>query len=99
MGFKRPRESKNAGSQWSKRKKTGASKKVIENPEVEDVNVAIDDLNWKEVTLPDKLDDFTGFFGLEEIEGVDVVRPEGKGDLRFKVWISTCSKQPSTNRY
>ncbi|KAL3488845.1 ATP-dependent RNA helicase mak5 [Aspergillus germanicus] len=84
MGFKRPRESKNAGSQSSKRKKTGAPKKVIENPEVEDVNVAIDDLNWKEVTLPDKLDDFTGFFGLEEIEGVDVVRPEGKGDLRFK---------------
>ncbi|KAL3465963.1 P-loop containing nucleoside triphosphate hydrolase protein [Aspergillus heterothallicus] len=84
MGFKRPRDSKAAGAQSSKRKKTGDSNKATEKPEVEDVSVAIEDLNWKEVALPDRLDDFSGFFGLEEIEGVDVVRPKGKGELRFK---------------
>lgn len=29
-------------------------------------------LNWKPVDIPDTLDDFGGFYGLEEIDGVDV---------------------------
>ena len=34
----------------------------------------IDELAWKEVPLPDRLDDAEGFFGLDEIEDVKVVR-------------------------
>ena len=29
-------------------------------------------LNWKPVDIPDTLGDFGGFYGLEEIDGVDV---------------------------
>lgn len=40
--------------------------------------VALDELKWKEVKLPDHLDDFDGFMGLEEIEGVDIkYQPKG----------------------
>ena len=36
--------------------------------------VGIDDLAWKEVSLPARLEDAEGFFGLEEIDDVEVVR-------------------------
>jgi ATP-dependent RNA helicase DDX24/MAK5 len=49
--------------------------------------VSADSLTWKEVALPDHLDDFEGFYGLEEIEGVDVVRAEQKGKIEFLVSI------------
>lgn len=42
-----------------------------------------DELGWKEVAMPDRLDDVEGFFGLEEIEGIDVVADEA-GKLQFK---------------
>ena len=51
----------------------------------DDVTVSVDDLDWKGVPLPDRFEDAGGFLGLEEIDGVDVVRPEGKGDIQFKV--------------
>ncbi|EJT43764.1 MAK5-like protein [Saccharomyces kudriavzevii IFO 1802] len=35
-------------------------------------------LNWKPVDIPDTLDDFGGFYGLEEIDGVDVKIVNGK---------------------
>ncbi|KAK7538894.1 P-loop containing nucleoside triphosphate hydrolase protein [Phyllosticta citricarpa] len=38
--------------------------------------VRLDTLDWKEVEMPDRLDDFEGFFGLEEIDDVDVVRQD-----------------------
>ncbi|KAI9873581.1 MAG: ATP-dependent RNA helicase [Pleopsidium flavum] len=45
--------------------------------------VSIDELNWSEVTLPDRFEDAEGFFGLEEIEGVQVVRPEGGEKVQY----------------
>lgn len=36
--------------------------------------VNLDALRWNEVQLPDMFDDAEGFFGLEEIDGVEVVR-------------------------
>lgn len=35
-------------------------------------------LNWKPVDIPDTLGDFGGFYGLEEIDGVDVKIVNGK---------------------
>jgi hypothetical protein len=43
--------------------------------------VAVDALPWNEVKLPDMYDDAEGFFGLEEVEGVEVVK-EG-GNIKF----------------
>ena len=46
-------------------------------------NVRLDELQWKEVPMPDRLDDFEGFFGLEEIEDVDVIRDAETGKMSF----------------
>lgn len=40
-------------------------------------SVAVDALPWNEVTMPDMFDDAEGFFGLEEVEGVEVVKEGG----------------------
>ncbi|RKU49267.1 ATP-dependent RNA helicase [Coniochaeta pulveracea] len=36
--------------------------------------VALDKLQWKTVDVPEMFDDAEGFYGLEEVEGVDIVR-------------------------
>lgn len=85
MGQKRQRDQKGSDSQFKKRKRTGDSNGTTEKQPPPEVAVGVDELNWKEVALPDRLDSFEGFFGLEEIEGVNVLKPQGKGELRFKV--------------
>ncbi|XRM42845.1 ATP-dependent RNA helicase [Aspergillus tubingensis] len=78
MGQKRQRGSKGADLQAKKRKKD-----VTAAEESEDPLVTVNDLNWKEVALPDRLEDAGGFFGLEEIDGVEVIKGGSEG-LRFK---------------
>ncbi|KAH6640626.1 P-loop containing nucleoside triphosphate hydrolase protein [Chaetomium tenue] len=51
----------NAGS---KRQKSNAGKRVT----------SVDSLAWKTVEVPEMYDDAEGFYGLEEVEGVDIVR-------------------------
>lgn len=46
----------------------------------------LDALRWKEVSLPDRLEDYEGFFGLEEVENVDVVR-DPSGVISYKSTI------------
>lgn len=36
--------------------------------------MSVDSLPWKKVEVPEMLDDAEGFYGLEEVEGVEVVR-------------------------
>ncbi|KAK4237244.1 P-loop containing nucleoside triphosphate hydrolase protein [Achaetomium macrosporum] len=48
----------------SKRQKISAMKRVA----------SVDSLAWKQVEIPEMFDDAEGFYGLEEVEGVDVVR-------------------------
>ena len=43
-----------------------------------------DALKWKAVQLPDRLDDAEGFYGLEEIDDVDVVRDERTQHVMFQ---------------
>ncbi|KAI7969997.1 hypothetical protein EIK77_000393 [Talaromyces pinophilus] len=80
MGMKRGRESRNLA------KKAAKKQKVEENTDQngEDI-VGLDDLDWQTVQLPDRLGDVGGFFGLEEIDGVDIIRPESTGQIKFKV--------------
>ncbi|KAI9733867.1 MAG: ATP-dependent RNA helicase [Cirrosporium novae-zelandiae] len=47
--------------------------------------VPVNSLAWQAISLPDRFEDAEGFYGLEEIEGVDVVRDEATGILEFKV--------------
>ncbi|KIW49426.1 hypothetical protein PV05_11106 [Exophiala xenobiotica] len=43
-----------------------------------------DALRWKTVSLPGRLEDAEGFFGLEEIDDVDVVRDEVNNHVMFR---------------
>lgn len=87
MGQKRARDSKALAVQSKKRKKVEKTGQTADQNDGWDGIVGVDDLNWKGVALPDRLEDAGGFFGLEEIEGVDIVRPQGKGEIRFKVRV------------
>lgn len=80
MGMKRGRESRNLA------KKAAKKQRLEENTDQngEDI-VGLDDLDWQTVQLPDRLGDVGGFFGLEEIDGVDIIRPESSGQIKFKV--------------
>ncbi|KIW04203.1 uncharacterized protein PV09_04511 [Verruconis gallopava] len=46
--------------------------------------VRLDELKWKKVAMPDQLNDFEGFFGLEEVENVEVVKDLETGRVSFK---------------
>jgi ATP-dependent RNA helicase DDX24/MAK5 len=46
--------------------------------------VRLHELNWKPVEVPDTLDDYGGFFGLEEVDGVEVVKDHDTGRVAFK---------------
>ena len=46
--------------------------------------VALDKLPWNQVAV-DRLEDAEGFFGLEEISDVDVVRESTLGKVEYKV--------------
>ncbi|KAK4219862.1 ATP-dependent RNA helicase mak-5 [Rhypophila decipiens] len=63
---KKRKLSKSAAVQTKRRKTQPVQKK----------QASIDALRWKAVEVPEGFDDYEGFFGLEEIEGVDVVKDE-----------------------
>jgi ATP-dependent RNA helicase DDX24/MAK5 len=71
-------------------------------PATEKRPVKLDALPWNQVELPDMFEDAEGFFGLEEIDGVDIVR---EGDavkfVRFIVVLSVLLKMltPPGNCY
>lgn len=85
MGQKRQLDPKGSTVQTNKKKKGANTGNATSQEDSSDGIIALDDLNWKAVPLPDRLEDATGFFGLEEIDDVDIVRPEGRGDIQFKV--------------
>ena len=51
--------------------------------------VTDEDLQWKEVAIPDRLEDAEGFLGLgiEEIEDVEVVKDQDSRGAKFRVWL------------
>ena len=58
--------------------------------------VQLDEMKWREVALPDQMDDYEGFFGLEEIEGVDVVKEAGNGTISYRYVESEAAKPSPT---
>ena len=88
MVSKRGRTSKDNAIKSTKRRKI--NKPAAKHAEAPRELVSVDALDWKEVALPDILNDAEGFYGLEEIEGVDVERDlDGSGELKFKVAITS----------
>lgn len=87
---KRPLASKNAAVKARKRQKIAGgdadyrSTPQTSAPAANGSKVRLDDLEWNEVALPDRLDDYEGFFGLEEIDDVEVVRSATDGRVSFK---------------
>ena len=57
----------------AKKAKTGNSKKPVR----------LDKLPWRDVEMPDRMDDYEGFFGLEEIDDVEVLRDEATGHVSY----------------
>jgi len=68
-----------------KRHKTGSPVPQDNESFPREKAVSIEQLAWKEVSLPDRLEDAEGFFGLEEIEDVEIVRDPQSGIVRYKV--------------
>lgn len=94
MAPKRPRE-EHVTSAASKRKRRSHAH-TTGGPEATPSSVgagkpvSVDELSWKPVPLPDRLEDAEGFFGLEEIEGVDVVKRHGEeGKVEYRVKTSS----------
>lgn len=47
--------------------------------------VSLNELTWQPVALPERLEDAEGFFGLEEIDDVEVVRDSTHGIVQYRV--------------
>ena len=62
-----------AAERPAKKAKTGNTKKPVR----------LDKLPWRDVEMPDRMDDYEGFFGLEEIDDVDVIRDEATGHVSY----------------
>ncbi|KAK3701763.1 ATP-dependent RNA helicase [Vermiconidia calcicola] len=59
--------------------------------------VKADALAWTGVSMPDHMDDYEGFFGLEEVEDVEVVRDETTGGISFHGTAATKPKPNGTS--
>ncbi|KAH7028018.1 P-loop containing nucleoside triphosphate hydrolase protein [Microdochium trichocladiopsis] len=62
-----------------------AAKKKARRP------VSVDSLRWRKATLPDMTNDAEGFFGLEEIDDVEVIRHENN-TVEFRALESATAK-------
>lgn len=80
--MKRPLPAKVAAMKARKRQKLDAVDK--EGAPLSSVKrkVAANNLSWKEASLPDRMEDYEGFFGLEEIDDVEVTR-DSTGHVSF----------------
>ncbi|QIX01911.1 hypothetical protein AMS68_007428 [Peltaster fructicola] len=45
--------------------------------------VRLEQLAWKEVSMPDRMEDYEGFFGLEEIDGVEIIKDDTTKTVRY----------------
>lgn len=64
--------------------KTNKRRKVDAAPRT---TFKVNELDWKRVELPDLLDDAEGFYGLEEIDDVEIIRDPEHGEIKFQVRI------------
>lgn len=70
---KRSQSETNGSQKAPKRQKIQKSSKK-QKKDAPKKQVAVDALPWNEVTMPDMFEDAEGFYGLEEVDDVEVVR-------------------------
>ncbi|KAI0405083.1 ATP-dependent RNA helicase MAK5 [Xylaria palmicola] len=59
-------------------------------------SVGVDSLPWSKAKLPDMFDDAEGFYGLEEVDGVEII--QGDGDiLEFRTVVSSDHEPAEVN--
>jgi ATP-dependent RNA helicase DDX24/MAK5 len=80
--MKRPHNTPSALKATHKRQKLEAPPRPF--TDIPKRKVRLHDLGWKQVTMPDRLEDFEGFYGLEEIDDVAIVRDAKTGNITFE---------------
>lgn len=81
--MKRPHNAPKAAHKAHKRQKV-VSDFAKPMPTKTKRKVRLDELGWKTVSMPDRLEDTEGFYGLEEIEDVMIVKDPTTGNLTFE---------------
>lgn len=85
------RKRKREGSQSLKSRKRNAAQ--VDSRRI----VAGDKLAWKEVPISRHLDDAEGFFGLEELSDVEVIRDENGGGISFRTSAANVANTDADN--
>ncbi len=80
---KRSNDNKSQSSR--KRQRAGPGEGLSGQPNTRKEVITLDALPWTEVSLPGRFDNAEGFFGLEEISDVEVVRDVKMGKLEYRV--------------
>ncbi|KAH7397350.1 P-loop containing nucleoside triphosphate hydrolase protein [Pyrenochaeta sp. MPI-SDFR-AT-0127] len=80
--MKRPHKAPKVAHKAHKRQKIDDFPKPL--PTKPKRKVRLEELGWKTVSMPDRLDDFEGFYGLEEIEDVAIVKDPTTGNISFE---------------
>ncbi|KKY14036.1 putative atp-dependent rna helicase mak5 [Phaeomoniella chlamydospora] len=88
MSIQGSKRKRNATSKPKKRQKVGEAPLQIVNEQ---------DLAWTEVALPDQLEDAEGFYGLEEVDDVEVIRTETGNGVKFRTKASKSDPATSTS--
>lgn len=90
MGPKNTKKTGKPGKAGKSKGKSFKGPQVRYKPTLKQKNARVnkiiktDQLQWKPVEVPDNLGDYSGFFGLEELEGVDVRMLNGKPEFIAK---------------
>ncbi|KAK4187194.1 putative ATP-dependent RNA helicase mak-5 [Podospora australis] len=92
MGVDNKKRKRNDGANKRPNKPTSGGGK---RQKTEKKVVSVDSLAWKTVDVPEMFDDAEGFYGLEEIEGVEVMKEEN-GTIRFVAAADKVSKDAET---
>ncbi|OAL32926.1 hypothetical protein AYO20_07717 [Fonsecaea nubica] len=91
---KRPSASQHVQHDYKRRKLSQSTKgQAYSGPAIRG-----DALKWKTVPLPKRLEDAEGFFGLEEIEDVEVVRDETNHHVMFRPKSRAAVDEGSNNK-
>lgn len=97
MSRKRSRDNSSLSSR--KRQRADPADSLPDPPDAPEKAMTLDALPWAEVSLPDGFGDAEGFFGLEEISDVELVRGSkiGKLECRMGEWVVTRNNLAKTN--
>lgn len=91
-GQKRVKPTETPNSSRKRRKlvaTTSKSKNIKPSSRASVATVSANELAWREVSPPERLDNAEGFLGLEEIDDVEVVRDTTGNQPHFRVHSST----------